>query len=438
MSVTLEPLPIKTTAGNYFISNYPPFSRWTSDEIPEVLDALCRMPTPTPLGLYVHLPFCRQRCHYCYFRVYPRRNAEDVDLYLDSVLKEFDFYTRYPALQNRAFSSVYFGGGSPSYLESEQIRRLLGGLQEKSGWEQVEECTFECEPGTVSPGKFRVLRELGVTRLSLGFQSLNNAILRRSGRAVTVRDCVDAFAQARDAGFNEINIDLLAGLPGETSLTWQRTIERLIDLAPECVTIYQLELTYNSALYGSMQVGRDVRLPDWPAKRELVGAAFEALEHVGYTIGSGYMAIRDPQRWRFVYTVEHFWHGADLLALGETAFGHIQGVHYQNVDTFERYAGLVASGKLPLRRAYRLNVEERLRREVILQLKTGCLDMEYFRKEFRVDLAVHFQPQFEALRQDGLLEIEGDSVRLTREGLLRVDWLLPGFYLPQHAGVRYT
>lgn len=218
--------------------------------------------------------------------VYPRRTRDDIDLYIDSVLREFDCYTHYPALQNRAFSSVYFGGGSPSYLEPDQIRRLLQGLQEQSGWEEVEECTFECEPGTVSPEKFRVLKELGVTRVSMGFQSLNNEILRRS-RAVTVQDCTDALEQARAAGFNEINIDLLAGLPGETSLTWQHTIERVIDLAPDCVTIYQLELTYNSALYASMRAGRGPHLPDWPAKREWVREAFETLEHLGYTTGSG-------------------------------------------------------------------------------------------------------------------------------------------------------
>jgi oxygen-independent coproporphyrinogen-3 oxidase len=438
MSAILEPPPVKTTAGNYFISNYPPFSCWTAEEIPELLDVLCKTPQPTPLGLYVHVPFCRQRCHFCYFRVYPRRAPEDIDRYIDSVVKELDFYTHYPALQKRAFSSVYFGGGSPSYLEPDQIRRLLGGLQKQSGWEEVEECTFECEPGTVSPEKFRVLKGLRVTRVSIGFQSLNNEILRRNGRNVTVKDCVDAFEQARDAGFDEINIDLLAGLPGETSTTWQRTIERVIDLAPECVTIYQMELTYNSALYASMRAGRDPHLPDWPAKREWAREAFEALEHLGYTVGSGYMAIRDPQHWRFVYTVEHFWHVADLVALGESAFGHIQGVHYQNADMFDRYTGLVVHGQLPLRRAYKLCPEEKLRREVIFHLKTGCLDTAYFRQKFGVELADHFKPQFELLLQNGLLEIDGDTLRLTREGLLQVDWLLPQFYLPEHVGIRYT
>ena len=433
-----DPNPNKTTAGNYFISNYPPFSCWTPGEIPELTRVICRPPNATPLGLYVHLPFCRQRCHYCYFRVYPHRSPEDIDCYIDSVLKELGYYLRYPAVQNRALSSVYFGGGSPSYLEPDQIRRLLGGLQVQSSWEQVEECTFECEPGTVSAEKLRALKELGVTRVSLGFQSLNNEILRRSGRDLKLQDCLEAFEQARDAGFDEINVDLIAGLPGETKATWQRTIERIASLAPECVTIYQLELTYNSALYGSMRAGRELELPDWPSKRERVREAFETLEHLGYSIGSAYMAIRHPSRWRFVYTVEHFWHGADLLALGETAFGHFNGVHYQNADTFDSYTGLLASEKLPVGRAYALSAEEKLRREVILHLKTGCLDSAYFSQKFGVEIVDHFASQFEPLSRNGMLEIDGDKIQLTRQGLLQVDWLLPQFYLPEHIGIRYS
>jgi len=134
--------PVQTSVGNYFISNYPPFSCWSADNVPGFVEALKQPPAavpgtgaPGPLGLYVHIPFCRQRCHYCYFRVYPRRKSEDVDLYIDSILKELGLYLKFPGFQARPFSSVYFGGGSPSYLSAEQIQRLLGGLQERSPWD---------------------------------------------------------------------------------------------------------------------------------------------------------------------------------------------------------------------------------------------------------------------------------------------------------------
>ena len=435
---TLPPPPTETTVGNYFIANYPPFSCWTAEEIPHFIHALSHPPKPTPIGLYVHLPFCRQRCHYCYFRVYPRCTEEDVKLYTDSVLKELALYRRYPAIEGRSMNSVYFGGGSPTYLSAKQLAALIGGLQEGLSWDNVEEFTIECEPGTITPEKLQLLKNSGVTRLSLGFQTLNNDVLRRSGRDTRVGDCLRTFHQAREAGFDEMNIDLIAGLPGETEATWRRTIDQVLELIPDCVTVYQLELTHNSALYASMKAGRDMALPSWPAKASWTAMAFQMCEEAGYVIGSGYMAIRNPQWWRFVYTVENFWHGADLLALGETAFGHIQGVHYQNTDTFERYTTMLGESHLPLRRALKLTSEEKLRREVILLLKTGQLDAGYFREKYNVELLDHFEPQFRQLLQNGCATVEGDRIHLTRDTLLRVDSLLPIFYLPEHVGVRYT
>ena len=431
--------PQQTTVGSHFVSNYPPFSCWTPDEIPKLEAVLNRPVADTePLSLYLHVPFCRQRCHYCYFRVYPRCSEEDVDLYIDKALQELALYRERPAIGARPLQTVYFGGGSPSYPSEAQLERLLAGLQKGSNWSGVEEFTFECEPGTASPAKFKLLKDAGVTRLSLGFQTLDNAILRHNGRDVEVRDCLESFEQARDAGFDQINIDLLAGLPGERTTTWRRTIDQVLDLAPDCVTIYQLELTHNSTLHHSMQAGRNVPLPDWPTKHAWTADAFETLEHVGYTVASGYMAVRDPKRWRFAYTVDHFWHGKDLLALGETSFGHIQGVHYQNAHTFQRYINLLDEHQLPWRRAYELSAEEKLRREVILHLKTGALDAAYFRRKFGVELTAHFAPELMQLMQQELVEVDGDSIRLTREALLDVDWLLPLFYLPQHRGIRYT
>jgi oxygen-independent coproporphyrinogen-3 oxidase len=439
MPAILETPPVATTVGSHFVSNYPPFSCWTPDKIPKLEAALNRpVAASEPLSLYLHIPFCRQRCHYCYFRVYPHRSEEDVDFYINKVLEEVGYYHERPAIGARPLRTVYFGGGSPSYLSEAQLERLLDGLRARMDWSGVEEFTVECDPSTVSPAKFNLLKDAGVTRLSLGFQTLDNDLLRRSGRDVTVCDCLGAFEHARDAGFEQINIDLLAGLPGERTTTWRRTIDRVLELAPDCVTIYQLELTYNSTLHQSMQGGRKVPLADWPIKHAWVSDAFETLEHVGYTIASGYMAVRDPARWRFAYTVDHFWRGEDLLALGESSFGHIQGVHYQNAHTFERYVGLLDEHQLPWRRAYELSAEEKLRREVILQLKTGVLAAAYFRRKFGVELTEHFGPELMQLVQRDLLEIRDDLLQLTRNALLDVDWLLPVFYLPQHRGIRYT
>jgi oxygen-independent coproporphyrinogen-3 oxidase len=437
MSATIE-LPVETQVGNYFVSNYPPYSCWNGSQVPGFLEALDRPAASPDLGLYVHLPFCRQRCSYCYFRVHVRPATDDVDLYIRSLLEELSLVRAHTALANRQLTSAYFGGGSPSYLTEGQIRTLLGGLQEQMAWDKLEECTFECDPGSTTKEKLQALRESGVTRLSLGFQSMNREALHAVGRALEPSDSIRAYHLAREAGFDEINIDLLAGLPGETQKSWMRSIAEVAALEPDCVTIYQLELTHNSALQGAIGSGRSVELATWPEKREMVGAAFRYLEDAGYTIGSGYMAIRDPSTWRFVYTVGSVWQGRDFVALGESSFGHLQGYHYQNLDLFDRYVAAVAEGKLPVSRALRITDEERLRREFILLLKTGTIDAGYFRGKFGVEIGEYFAEQLGELKARDMLNIDGDFIRLTRPALLQVDWLLPRFYLPQHQGIRYT
>lgn len=440
MTQLLETRPAETAVGSHFISNYPPFGVWSADALPALERVLARPPHPAgrSTSLYLHLPFCRQRCSYCYYRVYPRRDQAAVAAYVDALLDEYALYERTPGFAGRPFNAVYFGGGTPSYLDAAQIRRLFGRLHQDGRWREVEECTFECEPGTVDRDKYALLRELGVTRVSVGLQSLNDEVLRRSGRDLTAAESREAYDLARSAGFEQINVDLLAGLPGETVESWLRSVDEVIALAPDCVTIYQLELTYNSGFYGSLRAGRKLVLPGWEAKEAWTGAAFQRLEAAGYRVVSGYMAVRDPETWKFTYTVEHFWKGDDLLALGESSFGHLNGVHYQNHDTHGAYLEALAAGRFPWRRACAISRKEELHREVILQLKTGRLDLNYFQEKFGVDPRDYFANQWEGLINDGLAEITDEAVLLTRTALLNVDWLLPQFYLPQHVGVRYT
>jgi oxygen-independent coproporphyrinogen-3 oxidase len=423
--------------GSHVVSNYPPLSCWTPDEIPRLEAALNRpVAANEPISLSLHVPFCRRRFHSGYFRAYPRRSEEDVDLYIDKVREEVALYRERPALGARPVRTAYFGGGSPSYPSEAQLERLLIGLRTRTDWSGVEEFTFECEPGTVSAAKFKLLKDAGVTRLSLGFQTLNHSVLRHSGRSVEVRDCLEAFEQGREAGFDQINIDLLAGLPGERTTTWRRTIEQVLRLAPDGVTIHELELTNDSTLQDSMQAGRNGSPPEWPIKHAWAADAFETLEHVGYTVAGNYMAVREPKRWRFAHHLDQVGRGKDLIALGENSFGHIQGVHYQNAHTFPRYISLLDEHQLPWRRAYALNPEEKLRREVILHLKTGALDAAYFRQKFGVEITTHFAPELRQLVQRELIEIDGDALRLTRDALLDVDGLPSLFYLPHHQGLR--
>jgi oxygen-independent coproporphyrinogen-3 oxidase len=431
----------QTGVGSYFVANYPPFSVWTASAVDAAREALNSEPAPVPLGLYLHIPFCRKRCHFCYFRVYTNKNARQVEEYLDILAAEWDMYLEAPAVAGRPLHFVYFGGGTPSFLSTTQLERLVGRLTAKCSWRDAAEITFECEPGTLSESKLAAIRGFGVTRLSLGVENFDDRILEINGRAHRSPEIMRVFQHARDLQFPQINIDLIAGMMGETDENWRSCIERTLALSPDSVTIYQMELPYNTTISGNLLKGAgqlEAPVADWPQKRRWVEEAFEALERAGYHVGSAYTAVKDPSRTTFVYR-DRLWEGADLVGLGVASFGHVNGVHVQNLDTWETYGAEVQAGRLPLSRAYKPSTDERLIREFVLQLKRGSVRPAYFEQKYQTDPLQRFAPQLASLQSEGFLAaLSPDEVTLTREGLMRVDSLLHRFFLPEHTGIRYT
>jgi oxygen-independent coproporphyrinogen-3 oxidase len=439
----MEAVQEKTGLGNYFVANYPPFSFWKPAHLPKARAALNQAPHPqTPLGLYLHIPFCRKRCKFCYFRVYTDKNARDVEDYLDALVKEVELYSQQPAVGGRPLQYVYFGGGTPSYLSAAQLTALMGRLKQVLPWDGAEEVTFECEPGTLQQHKLEALKNQGVTRLSLGVENFNYDILEYNGRAHHTEEIYRAYSWARDLKFDQINIDLIAGMVGETWDNWKACVQKTIELAPESVTVYQMELPFNTVFSKELRlVGQDepppVPVADWPTKRAWVNYAFDELAGAGYEVSSAYTLVGDRRRCKFVYR-DSLWHGADMFGTGVASFGHISGVHVQNVDTWEQYVGLLDRGELPLGRALPVQPRELLIREMILQLKTGRLDPAYFRRKFGVNILADFAEAFGHLAGEGFLTTNATSVELTRRGFLQVDRLLPEFFEPQHRNTRYT
>lgn len=429
--------------GSYFVANYPPFSVWTRAGVAaDAEPALNALPVPgTPLGLYLHIPFCRKRCHFCYFRVYTDKNAEEIAGYLDLLVRESELYAARAAVAGRPLDFVYFGGGTPSYLSTRQLESLVSRLTAITPWQSAEEVTFECEPGTLSESKLELIRELGVTRLSLGIEHFDDDILELNGRAHRSPEIGRAYGLARSLRFPQINVDLIAGLLGDNDEKWRDCVRRTIDLSPDSVTIYQMELPFNTTISADILAGGGRfadRLSSWETRRRWMGEAFAALEAAGYHVGSAYTAVKDPERVRFVYR-DSLWQGADLVGLGVASFGHVNGVHMQNEDKWEGYRAGITRGELPLARAYRPTTEERLIRELVLQLKLGSIQPPYFARKYGVDVLARFAPQWASFARDGALtHARCDEVALSRSGLLRVDALLPRFFLPEHAGIRYT
>jgi coproporphyrinogen III oxidase-like Fe-S oxidoreductase len=200
-----------------------------------------------------------------------------------------------------------------------------------------------------------------------------------------------------------------------------------------------MEVPYNTTIYREMKEAGKLVAPvaDWETKRGWVAWAFAELEKQGYTVGSAYTAVKNKEKTRFIYR-DRLWAGADLIGLGVASFGHLQGTHYQNLHDFEPYLNAVRSGQPPVYRALTPNADERLIREFILQLKLGQTRCDYFQKKFGVDVRQRFAQPLQAIHDWGFGGVDGDTVRLNREGLLQVDRLLHEFFLPEHRNARYA
>ncbi len=428
-----------TEVGNYFVSNYPPFSQWKPEFVGEALMALEQPPrVDDPLGLYIHIPFCRKRCKFCYFKVYTDKNSSEIEVYLDALIKENELYSRTRGFQGRQLRFAYFGGGTPSYVSEKQLHYLVEGLNRHVSWENAEEVTFECEPGTLQKSKLETLKQIGVTRLSLGIEHFDDQILAANGRAHLSPEIYRAYDWARAVGFPQINIDLIAGMMGESEEKWRDTVRRAIELEPDSVTIYQMELPYNTVISQEMiNQGSASPIADWATKRRWLNYAFEQFQEHGYEVSSATTMATTRKPCRFIYT-DALWHGGDMIGLGVSSFSHFGGVNFQNAHNFEEYLRILKTDNLPLLRAVSLTPKQRLIREMILQLKTGWLDTGYFRKKFGIDVWDEFRPVYERFQADKLLDRENGTIELTRRGLLEVDEILWEFFEPELKTVRYA
>ncbi|HEY3174270.1 MAG TPA: coproporphyrinogen-III oxidase family protein [Candidatus Polarisedimenticolia bacterium] len=429
----------RTQVGSVFVSNYPPYSAWTPGQVPAVAAALASPPEAgASLGLYVHIPFCRVRCKFCYFKVYTEMGSPQVRGYLEALTSEVRIFSGMPAVAGRPLQFVYFGGGTPSFISARDLKALARDLKALIPWEGASEVTFECEPGTLTQSKLEAIREIGVTRLSLGVETFDDTVLKENGRAHLSAEIYRAIPWIRALAFDQLNVDLIAGMVGETWDTWREAVRRTIEMDPDSVTIYQMELPFNT-VFSQDLLGhkREIPLADWGVKREWHAHAFDQLTMAGYEMSSVYTMVKKGSDARFVYR-DAVWHGSDMLGTGVASFSHVNGVHFQNTTEWGEYLGRLDAGELPVTRAFQTSAPQRLVRELILQLKLGRIETDYFRKKFGVEILTEFARAFERLRDRGMLSLTEGRIELTRDGLLRADGLLSEFYAPEYRNTRYT
>ncbi len=432
-----EPDPSGAIEGNYFVAAYPPFSVWTEDGARSWEAALATRGPRAPLIVYAHVPFCARRCDFCYYLSYAGKSQREIERYLTAVLAEAERVTGTAAFENRIPEVLYVGGGTPSLLSASELESFLGGLTRLFGIPTCREFSVEVAPQTTRSDRLAALKISGVTRISMGVQQMDDDVLRASGRIHRTHDVKRAWSEIAAAGFQTTNLDLIAGMPGETDGTFGRSLDHVIAMGPDSVTLYPLEVPRNTSLARSLREGtQDAAVPAWAVRRRRLREAFARLESAGYRRLTAYAAVRDPGRHPFLYMQEQYT-GGDLLGLGAGSFGYQNGIYGQNVAHYDDYVVRIEAGESVTARGCPLREDERVTREFVLCLKLGGVNRSHLCHRYGRDILPHMREPLARFETEGWVRIEPGTVRVTAEGMLFVDHMIPQLVMPYHREAAY-
>lgn len=365
-------------------------------------------------GLYLHIPYCIRKCDYCDFVSFPENGA--IGDYVELLLREIEL-TAQADLCKCSFDTVFFGGGTPSLLSGEQMQRIMDALREAFPIVTNAECSMECNPGTATPYNLRGYRAAGINRLSIGLQTSHDSLLAAIGRIHTYLQFRDTLRAARDAGFDNINVDVMHGLPGQTQRAYLETLKAVCDEHVQHISAYALTLAEETPLFVRVQSG-ETTLPDSDAVADMQDAGIDFLESRGY---HRYEISNFSQPGRECRHNLNYWHNGEYLGLGVAAHSAVrlhEWTRYANVETIREYARLVNRGKRPVREIIRLFPADEMFECVMLGLRlTGGVDRAAFVGRFGVDMADAYPSAMEQLRKRNWVVETKDAIALNKKGL---------------------
>jgi oxygen-independent coproporphyrinogen-3 oxidase len=396
-----------------FITNYPPFRQWKRTPTESILPG-------KPINVYVHIPFCIQRCAYCYYRTNDLKGVDRrkfLDRYVDALCREIELSAKKFHLEDRPVLSIYIGGGTPTILKTDQLQRLSETLFEHLNVESPE-FTVEAEPVTLTQQKADLLKKINVNRISLGVQSFRDEILEICNRLDDEEKALKAVQIARSIGA-VVNIDLLSGLAGETKSSWAYTIDRALSSGAESITIYKMELYANTDYYKSLRQ-KKIELPDNDEELIFMNYALDEFEKADY-IPWCFFTFTKNGNYKHTY-ISSVWEGSDCFAYGASAFGELGTWLYQNTNDEEKYMSRLEAGDLPVNRGHRLTSLEQMIRTLLLEMKLLTLDLGKFRQRFGFPLESMCKEAVDKMVDEGFITVNGESLALTRKGILYGDY----------------
>jgi oxygen-independent coproporphyrinogen III oxidase len=377
--------------------------------------------TLPPLGLYLHIPFCRQRCDFCafYLEIYHEGRAET---FVRSLMQEIGLSAQQYVTASRPIQSVYFGGGTPTVLAAAQLTAILSEVRAHFTLTSNCEVTVEAHPSTVSERDLMQLYQAGVNRISFGAESMEDTDLIRIGRPGTVHETVRAVDQARIAGFTNINLDLMYGLPGQDLESWQRTLSHCLALEPTHLSAYALTVEEGTRLDSNIRRLRSPE-PDEDIQIEMDEAAQQML------VNAGYERYEVSNYAKPGYTCRHnllYWTNGEYLGLGPSAQSYLSGTRFGNIADLAAYNASLTSNLFPIEDCTKLSEKEQLRDAVIfgLRLIRGIPSPHLHQHAENYGHAT-ITAQLLAQR---LIEEDGNRSRLSARGLLQADTIAEQLY----------
>lgn len=381
-------------------------------------------------GVYLHIPFCRRKCPYCDFVSFAGCD-ELHGAYVEALLMEL---AERRSDWNRAFDTLFLGGGTPTVFSARQLARLIAHCRETLSLPADAETTVEANPGTVDAKGLAFLASAGVTRISLGVQSLHDEELRLLGRIHDREQALAAYGMARDAGLSDVNLDLIFGLPGQSLESWRANLAQALALAPEHLALYALTLSPETPMAKDVARGRLPR-PDDDLAAEMYELAEEMLERGGYEhYEISNWARRDPdadsEGWpRYVCRHNlHYWRNEPYLGLGAAAHSYDGQVRCANLSDPRAYIEGVNEGKSLISFRERLSRERRMDETLMLGLRLmRGVSREAFHERFGVPLRTIYAEQIDDMAEKGLLVVDEQGIRLSRRGHLLGDRVFAAF-----------
>ena len=361
------------------------------------------------IGIYIHIPFCKSKCYYCDFISFAQKE-EWIEEYVNALIKEI----KHVDLSKYNIKTIYIGGGTPSILESKYIVQILNEI--KPFVDLNAEITIEVNPGTVDKEKLKAYKEAGINRLSIGLQSTENELLKQIGRIHKFEDFIETYKNARDLGFSNINVDLMLGLPNQTIEILEDSLKKIIKLDPEHISVYSLILEEGTKLYNIINNGK-MKLPDEELERQMYWKVKYMLEKNGY---SHYEISNFAKNGFESKHNKDCWGQKEYIGIGTAAHSYLDNIRFSNTENIDDYIENINNNN------YNNNViihekqtkEDKQKEYMFLGLrKIEGVSIREFENKFGDNPIILFKKEIDKLTNEGLIEINNNSIKLTNKGL---------------------